>query len=107
MSVQQDAELIPEHAVIESPTLSEDEVLIIAQKKTISKEVAEKICSNKIWMCNYSIMFAMLKNPKVPMKKVPDFLRKLNRRELKELSIDKNINPEVRKLADYRFNRRK
>lgn len=88
-------------AVIESPKISEDEVLILAQKKSIPIEVAAKICENKNWMRNYSILFAILKNPNMPVKKAPDFLKKLHPRELKELAMDKNTSPAVRNLARY------
>jgi c-di-GMP-binding flagellar brake protein YcgR len=94
-------------ALIESPKITEDEVLIIARNKNAPKEVLTKICDNKNWIRNYTIMLSLLKNPKIPIIKAPGFIKKLNQRDLFKLTTDKNIHPVVRNLARYFYKKNK
>ncbi len=94
-------------SLIESPKISEDEVLLIARNRNAPKEVLTKICDNKNWILNYTIMLSLLKNPKIPIKKAPDFIKKLNQRDLFKLTTDRNIHPVVRNLARYFYQKNK
>ncbi len=86
-------------AVIESPKITEDEVLQLAKNKGIAVEIISKISSNREWVKNYSIMLALAQNPKTPVKDALGFVKKLHDRDLKNLSRDRNVNPVVRQLA--------
>jgi len=94
-------------ALIESPRISEEEVLILTKNRSAPKEVIVKICENKNWIRNYTIMLSLLKNPKIPIIKAPGFIKKLNQRDLFNLTLDKNIHPVVRNLARYFYGKRK
>lgn len=87
------------NAVIESPKITEDEVLQLAKNKGIAVEIISKISSNREWVKNYSIMLALAQNPKTPVKDALGFVKKLHDRDLKNLSRDRNVNPVVRQLA--------
>jgi c-di-GMP-binding flagellar brake protein YcgR len=94
-------------ALIESPKISEEEVLVLTKNRSAPKEVIAKICENKNWTRNYTIMLSLLKNPKIPIIKAPGFIKKLNQRDLFNLSLDKNVHPVIRNLARYFYGKRK
>jgi c-di-GMP-binding flagellar brake protein YcgR len=94
-------------AVVESPKTTEDEMKIIARNKNVPKEVIARICENKHWIGNYSIMFTLLRNPNFPAKKAMDYLKQLRPRDLHQLVGDKSANPAVRDLARYFYTKKK
>ena len=99
MILIKDPNTMVSRAVIESPKITEDEVLQLAKNKGIAGEIISKISSNREWVKNYSIMLALAQNPKTPVKDALGFVKKLHDRDLKNLSRDRNVNPVVRQLA--------
>jgi c-di-GMP-binding flagellar brake protein YcgR len=94
-------------AVLESPKVTEDEVVKIAQNKKNSKEILVRICENRNWMNNNTIMHSVLRHPKTPVLKTVGILKKLHNSDLWQLSLDKNISPVVRNLARYFHSKKK
>jgi c-di-GMP-binding flagellar brake protein YcgR len=94
-------------AVIENPGITGEEILRMTQNKKNSREVIVRVCKDKNWMKNYALMFSILKHPKMPVTKAGEFLEKLNNRDLRQLSMEKDINPAVRDLACYFHDKRK
>ena len=85
-------------AVVESPKLTADEVVLITRNKSIDTEIIARIAKNREWIKNYPVMLELVHNPKTPVKNALGFVKKLYLRDLKLLSKDKNINPVVRNL---------
>lgn len=54
-------------AVLGSPKLTEDEVVMMAQSRNVSDEVLRVISKNREWMKNYSIVLGLVNNPKTPI----------------------------------------
>jgi hypothetical protein len=87
------------NAVIESPKLTKDEVIVYVRNKSISGEVISKIASGREWTKNYQIVLGLVQNPKTPVKKALSFIKTLHLRDLQSLVKDRNISPVVRNLA--------
>ncbi len=49
-------------------------------------------------MKNYSVMLGLIKNPKTPVAMTLNLMQRLNERDVKQLSIDRNV-PEPLRLA--------
>jgi hypothetical protein len=86
-------------AVMESPKITLDEILLVARNKSIAGEIVGKVARNREWIKNYNIMLELVQNPKTPVKEALGFIKKLHARDLKQLARNKNINPVVRQLA--------
>jgi hypothetical protein len=89
-------------AVVESPKLTSDEVILLARDKSLAGDIISKLSRNREWVKNYTVMMELVHNPKTPVKDALGFVKKLHMRDLKLLTQDKNINPVVRQLA-YNF----
>jgi hypothetical protein len=86
-------------AVIDSPKMADDEALIHARNFSISGEIVAKIAANREWTKNYTIVLALVQNPKTPISRAVSFIKMLHVRDLKQLIQDRNINPVIRNLA--------
>ncbi|MBN2400133.1 MAG: hypothetical protein JXI33_07310 [Candidatus Aminicenantes bacterium] len=86
-------------AVIESPKMADDEVLIHTRNLSLSGELIAKIANNREWTKNYTIILALVQNPKTPIHRAISFIKQLHTRDLKLLIQDRNINPVIRNLA--------
>ena len=94
-----DANRMVQMAVIESPKLSDDEVLIYIKDKSLSGDIINKVANNRDWTKNYSIIFGLVENPKTPINRALAFIKQLHERDLKLVTQDKNISPVIRNLA--------
>jgi len=78
-------------AVLSSPKLSEAEVETIAKMSSISDELLRIISMTRGWMKNYSVVVALSKNPKTPVAISMNLLSRLNDKDLRMLSSDRNV----------------
>jgi hypothetical protein len=85
-------------AVLSSPKLSESEVESIAKMTSISDELLRMIAHTRAWVKNYGVMLALTKNPKTPVAVSMNMLARLNDRDLKMLSTDRNV-PEILRIT--------
>ncbi|MEI6613330.1 MAG: hypothetical protein WCL37_00380 [Chrysiogenales bacterium] len=95
-----DANRMVQMAVIESPKMANDEVLIHTRNLSLSGEIIGKIANNRDWTKNYPIVLALVQNPKTPINRAISFIKQLHTRDLKMLVRDRNINPVIRNLAE-------
>ena len=86
-------------AVLESPKMADDEVLIHIRNLSLSSEIIGKIANNRDWTKNYSIVLGLVQNPKTPVNRAISFIKQLHMRDLKLLSQDRNISPVIRTLS--------
>jgi len=89
-------------AVLSSPKLSESEVEAFARMGNVSEEVLRIIGTNRGWTKNYGVIAALVRNPKTPPGISMNLLARLNDRDLKMLSIDRNV-PEGLRLAARKY----
>jgi hypothetical protein len=87
------------NAVVQSPKLSQDEVVLFVKNKSIPGEIISKIAVNREWTKNYQITLGLIQNPKTPIKSALGFIKKLHMRDLQLLVKDRNISPVIRNLA--------
>lgn len=90
-------------AVIKSPRLTETEVESFASMRNLEAEILRLIGSNREWMRKYPIMHALVKNPKAPIGVVLPLINRLNLRDLKNLSQDRNVPEAIRISARKLF----
>jgi hypothetical protein len=85
-------------AVLSSPKLTETEVESIAKMTSISDELLRIIANTRAWVKNYGVTVALTRNPKTPVAVSMNMLARLNDRDLKMLSTDRNV-PEILRLT--------
>lgn len=89
-------------AVLSSPKLTESEVEAFARMGNVSEEVLRIIGGNRSWTKNYGVVAALVRNAKTPQALSMTLLPRLNERDLKTLSVDRNV-PEGLRLAARKF----
>ncbi len=94
-----DANKIVQTAVLDSPKMADDEVLIHVRNLSLPGEIIGKIANNREWTKNYTIVLALVENPKTPVSRALGFVKQLHDRDLKLLARDRNVSPVIRILA--------
>lgn len=89
-------------AVLSSPKMSETEVESIAKMASISDELLRIIANTRAWMKRYGVVVALAKNPKTPVAISMNLLSRLNDKDLRMLSADRNVAEIVRITARQR-----
>ncbi|MBI5016322.1 MAG: hypothetical protein HZB55_12650 [Deltaproteobacteria bacterium] len=78
-------------AVIRSPKIRDDEVLAIAQDRTMADEVIRVVLGRKDWLKGYPIRLALAQNPKTPLPKAVRLLETLYDRDLRQVAKSRNV----------------
>jgi hypothetical protein len=86
-------------AVLGSPRLTEVEIERFAAMKNVSDEVLRNIGSNKDWTKRYGVISSLVRNPRTPVGLAINFVPRLNPRDMKSISMDKNVSEVIRKQA--------
>jgi hypothetical protein len=85
-------------AVLSCPRVTEQEIEAFARMGNVSEDILRTIGSTRAWVKNYNILLGLTKNPKTPLALSLTFLNRLNDRDLRGLSIDRNV-PEPLRIA--------
>ena len=93
-----DANNLVAAAVLSSPKLTDAEVEAFTRMGNISEDVLRTIGMNRSWTKNYGIIVGLCRNPKTPPGISMTMVHRVNERDLKMLSIDRNV-PEALRLA--------
>jgi hypothetical protein len=78
-------------SVLSSPKITESEIESIARMTNVSEEILRIVGSNRAWVKNYNVMHALVKNPKSPVGLAMNLLNRLNDRDLRQLSTNRNV----------------
>ena len=78
-------------AVLSSPKMNDTEVAAIAKMQNVSEDVLRTIAHNRAWLKNYSVVLAVVKNPKTPVALSMNLMARLSEKDLKLLSTDRNV----------------
>ena len=89
-------------AVLTSPKLTESEVEAFAKMANVSEDVLRIIGTNRSWMKSYAVALALTRNPKSPPGLSMQLLHRLNEKDMKRISTDRNV-PEVLRLTAKRL----
>jgi voltage-gated potassium channel Kch len=85
-------------AVLSSPKVTESEVEAYARMANLSEEVLRIIGTTRTWVRNYAVASGLARNPKTPLAISLNLLNRLHDRDLKLLSLDRNV-PEPLRIA--------
>ncbi len=78
-------------AVLSSPKLTESEVEAIAKMANVSEEILRIVAGNRAWIKNYNVMLALVRNPKSPVALAMNLMSRLNDKDLRQLSTNRNV----------------
>jgi hypothetical protein len=77
--------------VIQSPKITETEVITIAKSRNVSDEILRLISMNRDWTKNYQVKSGLATNPKCPQPVAIKFLNYLQDKELKTIMKSKDV----------------
>jgi hypothetical protein len=86
-------------AVLGSPRLTEAEVESFAGMRNISDEILRQIGTHKDWTKKYAVVSNLVKNPRTPIGISLSMVSRLNPRDIKGLTTDRNVPEVIRKQA--------
>lgn len=85
-------------AVMSSPKMTETEVAAIAKMGSVSEDVLRVIAMNRAWTKNYGVILSLVKNSKTPLAMTLTLLNRLNEKDLRFISTDRNV-PDPLRIA--------
>jgi hypothetical protein len=86
-------------AVLGSPKITEAEIEQFASMKNVSDEVLRRIGTNRDWTKKYTVISSLVKNPRTPLPIAMGFVSRLQPRDIKGLTVDRNVPEAIRKAA--------
>lgn len=86
-------------AVLSSPKMNETEIESIARMGSVSDEILRLIAHSRAWIKSYPVVVALTRNAKTPLAVSMNLLPRLNERDLRLLSTDRNIPDVLRTTA--------
>ncbi len=94
-----DANKLVSMSAIQSPRITDGEIIVMANNRTAPEDILRYICNNRDWLKNYSLKLALVKNPKVPLPTAMRFLPLLREPDIRELARDRNVPSGVKNQA--------
>lgn len=89
-------------AVIHNPRVTDKEIENIAAMRAVADEVLRLIGNNRAWTRSYPIIHNLARNPRTPLPTAMTVLPRIQAKDLKALSENRNISEGVRRQA-YRL----
>jgi hypothetical protein len=89
-------------AVLSSPKLTDSEIETFARMANVSEEVLRTIGMNRTWTKNYAVISALARNPKTPPGISLNLVSRLNEKDIKGITLDRNV-PEALRIAARKF----
>jgi hypothetical protein len=97
-----DANKIVATAVIHNPRITDHEIENISSMRTVAEEVLRLIGMNRQWARSYPIIHNLARNPRTPMATAIHILPRIRSKDLKAISLSRNVPEAVRRQA-YRL----
>jgi hypothetical protein len=94
-----DANRLVATSVLGSPRLTEAEIESFAGMKSLSEEMLRIIGGHREWTKRYQVVANLVRNPKTPIGMSLNLVPRLNPRDIKSLTVDRNVPEVVRKHA--------
>jgi len=94
-------------AVLESPKLTDSEVEFYAAMRNVQEVVLRTIAMKRKFMKVYGVIKGLINNPRTPIDVGLPLLAHLLLGDLKMLSMNKNVNDTIRKMAIKLYNQKK
>jgi hypothetical protein len=83
-------------AVLNNPFLREGAVCAALRKPMVKPHVVEQIAANSKWSCRYDVRYALLRTKHLTMGAALNVIQYLTPNDLRDLSNDPNVSPQVR-----------
>jgi hypothetical protein len=99
MILIRDSNKVVSLGVLKNPRMTENEAETIAKMRNVNDEVLRQVGINREWSKSYSIVHALVTNPRTPPAVSTNFITRLNNRDLKDLSRSKDIPELIRRMA--------
>ena len=99
MFLVQDRNRLVSSAALKSPKTREADAETIANMKSVSEDVLRAIAFRRDWMRHYGVLRALIRNPRSPIDVTLGLVLKLNAKDMKTLSSDRNVPEAVRATA--------
>ena len=96
-----DSNRIVATAVLSSPKLTDAEIETFCKMGNVSEDVLRIIATNRAWVKNYGVVLGLVRNAKTPPALSMQMLNRLTEKDVKMLSVDRNV-PETVRLAARR-----
>jgi len=94
-----DSNKLVSRAVLQSPKLSDSEIEGYASAKNVSEEVLRLIAGNRAFRKSYTVVKALINNPRAPVDITMPLLHRLNERDMKMLTQNRNVADALRSMA--------
>jgi hypothetical protein len=102
-----DSNKLVARAVLGSPKLTDAEVEAFAMMKSVTEEVLRLIATNRAYIKRYPVVVALVNNPRAPLDVTLPLMTRLNERDLKNLSLNKNVPETLRSLGMKLYKQKK
>jgi len=86
-------------AVLGSPRLTDMEIEGFAGMKSVSDEILRQIGTHREWTKRYGVVLNLVRNPRTPLAVSLGMVARLNTRDIKNVSVDRNVPEVIRKQA--------
>ncbi|HJZ66956.1 MAG TPA: hypothetical protein VKF81_02340 [Blastocatellia bacterium] len=102
MILVRDPNRIVAGAVLRNPKLTDPEIENIAAIRTVPEDVLRQIGQNRTWNRSYVVIHNLVRNPRTPIAISLGFINRIQTRDMRVLSQNKNI-PDVIRQSAYRL----
>lgn len=102
-----DPNRVVSQAVVNNPRITEQEVEKIAAMRSVPEDVLRIVANTRQWARSYAIIHNLARNPRTPIGSVMTILNRLQLRDIKAISENKNVSDAVRRQALRLFHARK
>ncbi len=92
-------------AAVQSPRMTDGEIIAITNSRTILEDVLRVIVNNRDWMKLYQVKLNLVKNPKTPLPTALKLLPHLRASALKDLQKNKNVPSAVQTGARNQYSK--
>jgi hypothetical protein len=92
-------------AAVQSPRITDGEVIALTNSRTILEDVLRVIINNRDWMKLYQVKLNLVKNPKTPLPTALKLLPHIRASDLKDLMKNKNVPTAVQTGARNQYSK--
>ena len=85
--------------MLKNPRITDGEIERIAHLRNVTEEVLRQIGTRRDWIKIYSVIHALVGNPKTPQGVAMNFIPRLNNKDLKDLQRNRDIPELIRRSA--------
>lgn len=92
--------------VLKNPRLSDTEVETIAQMRNVSEDVLRTVGQTRQWIKIYTVIKALINNPRTPQSISMSFVARLQNKDLKDLLRSREVPELIRRMAKRTYETR-